>query len=140
MYAAGGYFVVDASLWVARLVPQDAFHIPVKNWLEAQRQRSAIFLSPSLLLPEVSGAISRRTGDPVLAAQACSALENLPGLRLVGMDQDLVIMAARLAAELGLRGADSLYAAVAARLDLPLVTLDEDQRHRAAVRLQVQSV
>jgi len=132
--------VVDASLWVARLVLQDAFHQPVKNWLEAQRQRGALFLAPSLLLPEVAGAISRRTGEPELAARAAAALENLPGLRLVNMDQDLVNEAARLAAELGRRGADSLYAAVAARLDLPLVSLDEDQRARAAARLRVQSL
>ncbi len=35
--------------------------------------------------------------------------------------------AASLAAELGLRGADSVYVAVASRLDIPLATLDADQ-------------
>ncbi len=39
--------------------------------------------------------------------------------------------------ELGLRGADSTYVAVAARLDLPLVNLDVDQRGRAGKRVKV---
>jgi predicted nucleic acid-binding protein len=49
----------------------------------------------------------------------------------VEMDRGLVREAARLASDLGLRGADSFYVAVAARLGLPLVTLDVDQRSRA---------
>ena len=49
----------------------------------------------------------------------------------------LLLEAAHLAAELGLRGADSTYVAVAARLDLPLVTLDIDQGERAAKRIKV---
>lgn len=48
------------------------------------------------------------------------------------MDQPIVQEAARLAADLGVRGADSFYVAVAARLNLPLATLDEDQKTRAA--------
>ncbi len=47
------------------------------------------------------------------------------------MDQSLVQGASSLAADLGLRGADSFYVAVAARLNLPLITLDEDQKTKA---------
>jgi predicted nucleic acid-binding protein len=126
------FIVVDASVWVARLVPQDAFYEPVKAWMSAQRAAGAHFLAPALLLAEVAGAISRRTGDASLAEQAIQQLDSLPGLRLVEMDNSLLREAAKLAAELGLRGADSTYVAVASRLDLPLVTLDADQRERAA--------
>ena len=31
------YAVVDASVWVARLVPQDRFHNTCKTWLANQR-------------------------------------------------------------------------------------------------------
>jgi len=98
------------------------------------------FISPSLLLPEVGGAISRRTGSPALGKQAIRRLESLPGLRLVEMDEALVREAARLAAELGLRGADSIYVAVAGRLHLPLVTFDTDQRERARKKVTIQSI
>jgi predicted nucleic acid-binding protein len=124
--------VIDASVWVSRLVQKDVFHPVVKAWMQARRDRGVVFLSPALLLPEVAGAISRRTGDPKLARQALDNLQNLPGLRLVQMDQPIVQGAARLAANLGLRGADSVYVAVAARLNLPLVTLDVEQHKKAA--------
>lgn len=125
------YIVIDASVWVSRLVHKDVFHQIVKAWMEKQRSEGVIFLSPALLLPEVAGAISRRTGEPHLARNAIASLIRLPGLRLVEMDQSLVQEASRLAADLGLRGADSFYVAVAARLNLPLFTLDEDQKTKA---------
>jgi predicted nucleic acid-binding protein len=134
------YVVVDASVWVARLVPQDAFHKSVRAWMETGRLAGTEFLAPALLLAEVAGAISRRTGEAGIAAQAIEHLEHLPGLRLVEMDRSLLDKAAHLAAELGLRGADSTYVAVASRLNLPLVTLDADQRDRAAERIPIQSI
>ena len=128
------FLVVDASLWVARLVPQDAFHAAVRTWMDARLLEGTEFVAPALLLAETAGAISRRTGEALLAARAVEHLEHLPGLRLVEMDRALMTEAARLAAELGLRGADSVYVAVASRLDIPLATLDADQRTRAEAR------
>ncbi len=125
------YWVLDASVWVARLVPQDVFYATVKTWMEARRSEEAVFLSPSLLLAEVAGAISRRTGEADLAKRALESLQNLPGLRLVEMDQTLAKAAAQQAASLGLRGADSFYVAVAVQLKLPLATLDKEQCERA---------
>ncbi len=125
------FIVLDASVWISRLVQRDVFHRAVKAWMDKQRSEGVIFLSPALLLPEVAGAISRRTCEPHLARNATASLMRLPGLRLVELDQSLVQEASRLAADLGLRGADSFYVAVAARLNLPLFTLDEDQKTRA---------
>jgi len=53
------------------------------------------------------------------------------GVRFVEMDAQLIQDSARLAAQLGLRGADSTYVAVAVRLKLSLFTLDIDQRQCA---------
>jgi len=41
------YYVLDASVWVARLVPQDGFHQAVYRWMLEQRDQSANFISPS---------------------------------------------------------------------------------------------
>ena len=131
--------MIDASAWVSRLMSGDVFHESVKAWMKQGRSRGTIFLSPALLLPEIAGAIARRTGEPQLAHKATENLLRLPGLRIVEMDQPLVQEAARLAADLGLRGADSLYVALAARLNIPLLTLDEDQKARAASTILVHS-
>lgn len=134
---AAGMVVVDASVWVARLVPQDANHPAARRWMQVQREENTLLVSPSLLLPEVAGAITRRTGQPDLASQAIAALERLPRLRLIEMERGLVAAAAELAARLGLRGADAVYVAAAEYLKLPLCTLDEDQARRAGYRIDV---
>jgi predicted nucleic acid-binding protein len=133
------FIVADASIWIARLVSEDVFYQPVKDWMSARLAEEDQFLAPSLLLAEIGGAISRRTA-PALALRAIEQVQSLPGLQLIEMEQSLVHEAAQLAAELGLRGADSTYVAVAARLDLPLVTLDADQRQRAAKRVKVLNI
>lgn len=130
------FIVVDASIWVARLVSEDVFYEPVKEWMYARLEENDQFLSPSLLLTEIGGAISRRT-TPSLGLKAIEHVQSLPGLQLIEMEHTLIRDAAQLAAELGLRGADSTYVAVAARLDLPLITLDVDQKGRAAKRIKV---
>jgi predicted nucleic acid-binding protein len=136
----GSFIVLDASVWVSRLVSQDEFHEATKAWMEEQHEGGVHFISPALLLAEVGGVISRRTGDPKLAKRVIAQLESLPGLRLVEMDNELMGVAASLAAELGLRGGDSIYVAVAHQLNLPFVTFDADQRERAQVRVSIQSI
>ena len=135
--ASASMVVVDASVWVARLVPQDVFHQAASKWMAAQRAENTLLLSPALLLPEVAGAVSRRTNDAELAGGAVAALERLPGLRLIEMERGLVASAARLAGMLGLRGADAVYVAAAEYLNLPLCTLDDDQARRAAYKVQI---
>jgi predicted nucleic acid-binding protein len=132
--------VLDASVWVARLVRQDAFHEPIKRWMETRRAAGDLFYAPDLLLAETSSAIRRRLDDAVLAARAVEVLIHLPALYLVEMDRELMVNASKLAAELGLRGADATYAALAQRLNLPLVTFDADQRERAAKRIPIADI
>ncbi|OQY87379.1 MAG: hypothetical protein B6D38_12505 [Anaerolineae bacterium UTCFX1] len=128
------FIVVDASVWVARLVSEDVFHEPVKKWMSERLEAEDQFLAPSLLLAEVGGVIGRRTTS-ALGLRAIEQLQNLQGLQLIEMEHSLIQEAAQLAAELGLRGSDSIYVAVAARLDIPLVTLDADQREKSVYRI-----
>jgi predicted nucleic acid-binding protein len=133
------FYVLDASVWVARLVPQDEFHKPIKEWMLAQRDQEVQFISPSLMLAEVAGAISRRTVHS-LGRKALQELQSLPGLRIVEMNHILVVEVAVLAADFGLRGADSVYVAVAKQLHVPLLTFDVDQRQRAQKIVEIASI
>ncbi len=132
------FVVVDASIWVSRLVLQDEHHERCQKWLAAQRSAGNTLVSPSLLLPEIAGAISRRTGDPALAERAVQTLQALPGLRLIEMNQTVIQAAAQLAASCSMRGADSVYAAIALQLNIPLATLDLDQRTKAGKAVAIQ--
>jgi predicted nucleic acid-binding protein len=129
--------VVDASVWVSRLVPQDVHHAASRGWLEEQAAGGNLAISPTLLLAEVAGAVSRRTGHSELAHQAVQMLLRLTELRLVPLDSRVGRSAAQLAAETGLRGADAVYVATAHHLSVPLVTLDRDQQARAGRLVEV---
>ena len=129
--------VVDASVVVSRLVPHDVHHAASRAWLSRHVTDGGLVIAPALLLPEVSGAVARRTGSPRLARRAVEAVLRLPGLRLVPVDDVLARTAAGLAARLRLRGADAVYIAAATTLRLPLMTWDAEQRERAARIIEV---
>lgn len=129
--------VVDASVIVSRLVPHDAHHEVSRRWLARHAAEGGLLVTPALLLPEVAGAVARRTGSARLASRAVDAVLRVPGLRLVPVDDVLARTAATLAGQLRLRGADAVYVAVAAALRLPLVTWDAEQRDRARRLIEV---
>ena len=129
--------VVDASVWVSRLVPQEAHHEASRRWFESFTAEGGRLVAPVLLLPEIAGAISRRTGVPDLAHQAVQQLQRMRTLRLVALDQRLGQAASQLAADLGLRGADATYVAIADQLQIPLLTWDHEHVVKAGKRITV---
>jgi predicted nucleic acid-binding protein len=131
--------VIDASVWVSRLVPQDTNHVATRDWLERHIRSGNLTASPTLALAEVAGAVARRTAKARLGTRAVSSLLALPGLRLIAVDRRLSVTAARLAAELALRGADAVYVAAALDLGVPLVSWDVEQRERGRRVVRVQT-
>src|SRR5687768_13244638 len=84
--------VVDASVWVSALLPQDPNYLMSRRWLDrwtASKQRLRI---PVLALPEVAGVIARRTGDCVRGHRAMSRLRRVPMLRLIPLEDRLASM------------------------------------------------
>jgi predicted nucleic acid-binding protein len=121
---------VDASVWVSRLVAQDVNYAASRIWLQQYVAQGGHLIGPTILLSEVAGPIARRTGQPTLARQAITHLLTLVPLQLVPVDPVLGMLAARLAADLRLRGADAVYVALAYQLSIPLVTWDAEQLQR----------
>jgi predicted nucleic acid-binding protein len=122
--------VVDASVWVSRLIPADAHHAVSCRWLEQRALAGEPLVSPVLVLSEIAGAIARRVGKPEIARHALAGILRIPTLRLVDINKQLAQSAAYLAADYKLRGADAIYVALAKELNLPLVSLDVEQRER----------
>jgi predicted nucleic acid-binding protein len=123
--------VVDASVFVSRLLTDDVHHAPTTAWFHERARASCLFIVPAIMPAEVAGAVSRRV-DGRVARRADEHLLRIPSLRVVAIDRRLGERAAALAADLGLRGADATDAAIAEQLKLPLVTCDGEQRTRAA--------
>lgn len=119
--------VVDASVWVSRFVSGDEHYVVSRTWLTSVIEREDILASPVLLLPEVAGAIARRTNSAEWAVKAVSLLQELPNARIVSLDGALAEKATSLAAELHLRGADAVYLALAHQLNIPLISWDNEQ-------------
>lgn len=120
-------YVVDASVWVSRFVPGDEHHLLSRSWLAALVTGGGNVVSPALLLPELAGAIARRTGSSDMATRAVELIQEYSLARLVTIDALVAAVAARLAGELRLRGADAVYLAVAYQLGIPLITWDHEQ-------------
>lgn len=131
--------VVDASVWVSRLLPQDVHHSASMSWLKQQTAQAERLVVPVLALVEVSGAIAHRTGKPELAHRAIRQLLRIPTLHIVATDYQLGMAATRVAADLQLRGADAVYVALAHELAVPLVSWDKEQRERARQLITVLS-
>ena len=124
--------VVDASVWVSWLNPQDSNHEASNTWITQFIATNGIFVAPTLLLIEVAAALSRRTGQAILARTTVENIRALSGLRLVPIDSSLVQAAIVIASDRRLRAGDTLYVAVAHLLGIPLVSWDKEQLQRAS--------
>lgn len=117
---------IDASVFVASARDTEAHHKESLEFLRSVQKEGDEVICPTLVLPECSAAIARQTEQPILAEKLLSLIETLPKLLLVSLDIGLGRKAAQIAATHRLRGADSVYTAVAEALDATLVTLDAE--------------
>jgi predicted nucleic acid-binding protein len=130
--------VVDASVWISSLLIRDVNHAVSRSWRRTWIAGGGTFTLPSVILPEIAGAIARRTGRPLLGERAVATILANPANSLVSVDQSLARLASQHAATLSLKGSDAVYTALAEQMGLLLFTWDGEQLNRAAGRIQVQ--
>ena len=123
--------VVDASVWVAAFLMRDVHREEVLAFLHRLIERGEAASVPSLALAEIGGAIARRSNAVEPANRAVDFIRDQRWLEAVPIDGALADAAARLAIAHRLRGADAVYAALAATRGVPLVTLDREMIDRA---------
>ena len=123
--------VVDASVWVAAFLANDARHPEAAGLLNTLVTDGAEVSAPLLALSEVAGAISRQTGNPAVAEKAVAFLREQTWIQLAPLDDALATLAASIAAQQQLRGADAIYVALAAQGEAELITLDREMLERA---------
>jgi predicted nucleic acid-binding protein len=120
---------------VAALYPPDINYQMSRAWLRQHLRAGGVLFAPMLLLSEVSGAVTRRSGDEALGQLALDRLIAFRQLRLVPLDARLGLHSAQIALDLRLRGADAVYVALADQLQIPLITWDREQRERGGQRI-----
>lgn len=130
-------YTLDANIFARDADPADPLHAVCRDLLQLLDLQQRPIIVPNLVLAEVAATISRTRRDPMrgrLTAQALAAFEHV---QLIPLDDILAQEAANLAADRALRGADTVYVAVAQRHGCSLVTLDREQRERAAPVVRV---
>ena len=122
--------VIDASVYVADARPRESHHAEARALLSWVVAKGESVCAPMIVLAEVASAISRGTGSPILARRWVVALQGIPGLRFVPVDEILGRAAAELAARHQIRGCDAVFVALAQQQGATLITLDRQQRER----------
>ena len=123
-------YTVDASIFLNGFNPYEPGYEESRRFLDGLREQAIPIIVPTLLLPEAAAAVSRGRDDAELARRFAAALNRLPHLVLVPLDETLASQAADIAAQNRLRGSDAVYVAVALRFGSTLVTLDREQGER----------
>jgi len=131
-------YTVDASVWINGFDQREKGHEHSRALLERLHKENIPISIPTLALAEIAGTISRTRQDAAKAQSFTTALSNLPNISLIPLDSSLAEQAAGLAARHGLRGADSVYAAVAEKYDCILISLDKEHLTRLTGIIRVQ--
>lgn len=126
--------IVDASVWVAWLSQKDAHHAKAVSLLRECEEAGEILRSPSLVLPEILGALSRRGASSALLDEVLALFSGASPV-LHEVTRELALEAARLAGSFKLRGCDAVYVALAKSLGERLLTFDAEQSERGLAAL-----
>jgi predicted nucleic acid-binding protein len=132
-------YTVDASVFVNAFNRHEEGHAESLAILAAIQDHGDPVIVPTLLLPEVASAVARASDDSAGAVQYADATAALPHLTIVALSSTMARQAAQLAAVHRLRGADSVYVAVARRYGTTLVSRDDEQRSRASAVIPSQT-
>lgn len=125
-------YTLDATIFVRDLDTREPDHAACHELIGLLVARAIPIVVPLIILAEVAGTVSRTRRDPIAGRIAADALRDIPSIGLLPLDEALAQEAAEIAADHALRGADAIYVAVARRAGSVLVSLDREQRERAA--------
>ena len=123
--------VVDSSVMAASFLQSDRFHGEALDLIAEMENGNYIFHLPYLGMVEVVSAISRRPGFNRMALvartiQTLFAWEQAGNIVLYPLDRGRMERATDIAIRFRLRGSDSVFAALAEEMDIPIKTFDQE--------------
>jgi predicted nucleic acid-binding protein len=123
--------VLDASVVLAAVLPQDPNHETSKAWIDSLIESRDFFSAPSIILSEIAAPLSREFKQPEQAKGLVQLMMTSSFVELVPVSVQLANRAAVISAENKIRGCDAIYVALAEALNEDLITWDKQQRERA---------
>ena len=123
--------VVDTNILVASFIESDSLHQESQPYIAGLENGEYIFHLPMLVIVEVFATISRvpttnRLALLARAGQSLRAWEQTAKISLYPLDRNRLDLSVTIAQRDRLRGADSVVAALAEELEMPLKTFDQD--------------
>jgi predicted nucleic acid-binding protein len=122
--------VVDSNVLIASFLEQDRFHQRSQQYIDGLEGGDYTFHLPMLVMVEVIAAIRRQTQGNRRQALLLRAKKSLydwerdDKIILYTLDRPRMEKSLSVAEQYALEGADSIIAALAEELDLPLKTFD----------------
>jgi len=124
-------YCLDASVILNSFFLKESHHQYSHELLKTIQNEGISIYLPEIVLPEVSSAIGRGTNDSKLAIEFAEELLSVPTFNFIPIDREISFLAAELAARYKLKGADAIYVATAKYFNVPLITLDLQQKEKA---------
>ena len=123
--------VVDSDVIVASFLESETHHNDARQYVDGLENGDYVFHLPMLVVVEVTSAISRRTRDNRIAfldiwRRNVVDWELNGKLMLYSLDRNRMHNAGAVAERYGLRGSDSVIAALAEELGFSLRTFDRE--------------
>ena len=123
--------VVDSSILVASFLENEEKHQQAAEYISGLQRGDYIFHLPMLVIAEVFAAISRQSTANRLAllaraGQSLRAWEQSEKISLYPLDRGRLELSGTITQRDRLRGADSVVAALAEELGMPLKTFDRE--------------
>jgi predicted nucleic acid-binding protein len=134
------FYTLDASVIVSAIIPGEPHHDTSRKLLDRLLEMENPFFEPTLLLPEMAGALRRGLPSDRKIHELLDTVMKISMVTWVSLSTSFAVEASDLAARIGLRGADAVYVTVARQYSSVLVTEDRLQSDKAKSLVTVYSV
>lgn len=117
---------VDSSVLVSAFVVKETRHQEAKEVLNKIVDNSYFAILPTTILVEVISAVTRRTGDELLAYNILEYLKNLESILFINIEENIAINASNFSIQTHLRGMDSIVVYISQEFETELITYDQE--------------
>ena len=122
--------VVDTSAWLAGVLPADIHFRETQPFMDLVRLGHVRLHVPAHFPAEVAGVLSRIGELEQFIGDRIEMIGSVQMYTIHSVSMPLGLLAADIARHARIRGSDAVFLALAAALDLPLVSWDKQQRER----------